>query len=228
MNLNREKNRLKVAIQQAKGIIFDMDGTILDSQDAHYRSWDRAVREGGFPHSKAEIFAQFGKTTEAITIALCPTADAPEVARISLLKEAYFHDDIPSLALFEGIPALFASIKQRGKRICIASSNDNRTIDAILRHVRLDSVVDGFTGLDDIVRGKPDPEMIVMSASKLGLAPKDCIVVGDTAYDVLAGNAASCFTVGVLTGTFTRDRLVAAGACAVIPAATDLLAIVKT
>jgi beta-phosphoglucomutase-like phosphatase (HAD superfamily) len=227
MNLNREKNRLKAAIQQAKGIIFDMDGTILDSQEAHYRSWDRATRECGFPHPKADILAQFGKTTEAITIALCPAADAHEITMISNAKETYFLDEIPALALFKGITTLFATIKQAGKRICIASSNGDLAIEKILRHFQLDRVVDGFTGLDDIARGKPDPEMIVKSAVKLGLVPKDCIVVGDTAYDVIAGNAAGAFTVGVLTGTFTRDRLIAAGAGAVVPAAADLLCMVK-
>jgi beta-phosphoglucomutase-like phosphatase (HAD superfamily) len=227
MNPGRDTTKLKAAIARAKGFVFDMDGTILDSQEAHYRSWDRATRESGFPHTRADIFTEFGKTTEAITIALCPGADAREIARIARLKESYFLEDIPALALFDGIPALFASINQLGKYICIASSNDNRTIESIMRHVKLDRIVYGFTGLDDVTRGKPDPEMIVKSATKIGLVPKDCIVVGDTAYDILAGNAAGSFTIGVLTGTFTRDRLLAAGAGAVLPAAADMRAFVK-
>ncbi|NMC06904.1 MAG: HAD family phosphatase [Candidatus Lokiarchaeota archaeon] len=218
---------LVAAIRAAKGFIFDMDGTILDSQEAHYRSWDRATRDHGFPHDRGEIFAEFGKTTEAITIALCPGAGTRDVASISRLKESLFFEDIPSLVLFGGITVLFATIKERGKRICIASSNDNRTIDAIIHHVKLHEVIDGFTGLDDITRGKPDPEMIVTSAAKLHLAPGDCVVVGDTPYDIMAGNAAGCFTIGVLTGTFSRDQLVTAGAGAVLPTAAGLLSLVK-
>ena len=123
---------------------------------------------------------------------MCPGAGAREVAGISRLKEAYFFDDIPSLALFDGIPALFATIKQQGKHICIASSNDNRTIDAIMRHVNLHDVVDGFTGLDDMARARFTSwiaERTSERTSVLALVdhPADALALGGASYQLADG-----------------------------------------
>jgi len=218
---------LKIAISTARGFIFDMDGTILDSHEAHYHAWDRVTRDYGFRYEKEEIVAQFGKTTAAIAAILCETSDPATIQEISNAKEGYFIDEIPSIQLFEGVVDVFAALKRLEKRICIASSNNNLAIEKIIEQFQMEQLVDGFIGLDDITRGKPDPEMIVKSAAKLDLDPGDCIVIGDTIYDMQAAVTAGVrHAIGVLTGTTMADSLKAAGASAVLQSVQQFLAIV--
>jgi beta-phosphoglucomutase len=230
--MNSKKSRIsiknmKVIVSTAQGFIFDMDGTILNSHEAHYNAWDRVTRDYGFHYEKEDIVAQFGKTTAAIATILCKNEDPTMIREISEAKEAYFIDEIPAIQLFDGVIDVFTALKVKNKLTCIASSNNNLAIEKIIKQFGLEQVVGGFIGLDDISRGKPDPEMIVKSAAKLGLDPATCIVIGDTIYDIQAGIAAStCFTIGVLTGTTTSVSLQSAGAGMVLQSVKEMLYLV--
>ncbi len=215
-------------LTSAAGVILDMDGTILDSYEAHYQAWNRILGEHGLHHTRGEIVAQFGKTTTTIAAILFKSDDKEFVARVTKRKAEYFIEQIPRMALFPGTRDFLTVLKARGKRTCIASSSSNAAIAKVIDGLGLSGLIDAFVGLDDIKNGKPDPEMILKSCDRLGLAPADCIVVGDTEYDVKAGNAAGCFTIAVLTGgNFTGAQLVAAGAGAILPAVGDLLPLMK-
>ncbi|HME55943.1 MAG TPA: HAD family phosphatase [Candidatus Lokiarchaeia archaeon] len=231
MNAKKPKHEsryLKTTLSDAQGFIFDMDGTILNSHEAHYRAWDHVTKDYGFSYEKEDIVAQFGKTTAAIATILCETDDLATIQEISKAKEAYFIDEIPSIQLFEGVTNVFTALKRAGKRICIASSNNNLAIEKIINQFQLEHLVDGFIGLDDIVRGKPDPEMIVKSAVKLDLDPGDCIVIGDSIYDIQASIAARArCAIGVLTGTTATESLKNAGAIAVLQSVKELINHIK-
>ncbi|MEX2684739.1 MAG: HAD family hydrolase [Candidatus Sigynarchaeota archaeon] len=214
-------------ISGAAGIILDMDGTILDSYDAHYRAWNRILGEHGLAYTRDEIVAQFGKTTTTIAGILFKTNDKEFIARVTKRKAGYFIEQIPHMALFPGTRDLLVELKARGMKTCIASSSSNIAIASVIDGLGLSGLVDAFVGLEDITNGKPDPEMIFKSCDRLGLTPASCIVVGDTEYDIKAGNAAGCFTIGVLTGNFTAERLAAAGAGAVVPSVASLFALIK-
>ncbi len=212
---------------RASGIILDMDGTILDSFDAHYRAWNRILGEHGFHYTRDEVIAQFGKPTTTIAGVLLKSDDNGLIARIAKRKAEYFIAEMPRMQLFPGTREVLTALKARGKKTCIASSSSNVAIARVIADLDLSGLIDAFVGLNDITNGKPDPEMIFKSCERIGLAPADCIVVGDTEYDIKAGNAAGCFTIGVLTGNYTADRLVVAGAGAILPAVADLLDLVK-
>nr|MDO8088072.1 HAD family phosphatase [Candidatus Sigynarchaeum springense] len=215
-------------LSSAAGVIMDMDGTILDSYEAHYKAWHRILGEHGLGYTRDEIVAQFGKTTTTIAGILFKTDDKEFIARVTKRKAGYFIEQIPRMNLFPGTRDVLAALKARGKKTCIASSSSNAAIASVIDGLGLSGLIDSFVGLDDIKNGKPDPEMIFKSCDRLGLAPARCIVVGDTEYDVKAGNAAGCFTIAVLTGeNFTGEQLVAAGAGAVVPSIADLLPLLK-
>ncbi len=229
LTLNDSKSRagLSNRLSRAAGIILDMDGTILDSYDAHYKAWNRILGEHGFHYTREEVIAQFGKPTTTIAGILLKSDDKDLIARVAKRKAEYFIGEIPQMQLFPGTREVLSALKARGKKTCIASSSSNVAIARVIAELDLSGLIDDFVGLGDITNGKPDPEMIFKSCERISLAPADCIVVGDTEYDIKAGNAAGCFTVGVLTGNFTADRLAAAGAGAVLPSVADLLPLVK-
>ncbi len=211
-------------LSKARGFIFDIDGTIMDSHEGHYHAWDRTTRAHGATYTKEQIVKHFGKTTAQIAIELLHLTDPAIIERVSREKASYFLEEIPSLKLFDGVPEVFTKVKTRGARLCLASSNERDVIEKIIADFDLGPLVDAFVSLDDITKGKPDPEMILKSAQKLHLDPRDCVMIGDTIYDILAGQRAGCgTTVAVLTGVFTREQLDPQKPSLIIPRVKDLL-----
>jgi HAD superfamily hydrolase (TIGR01509 family) len=194
-------------LNESLGYIFDVDGTLLDSHDGHYHAWDRTARNHGFEYTEDEIIRHFGKTTQQIAIELMHLEDPSEIAEASEEKDNYFLEEIPTLALFDGVHEVFEKLKEKGVCVCLASSNHNAVLEQIMDSFDLRALVDAYVGLSDITRGKPDPEMIFLSAERLGLDPGACVMVGDTPYDIQAGQSAGCYTVGVATGSFSEEQL---------------------
>jgi pyrophosphatase PpaX len=191
----------------AHGYIFDVDGTLLDSHDGHYHAWDKTARTHGFEYTEDEIVRHFGKTTQQIAIELMHLEDPDEIAAVSKEKDDNFLEEISALALFDGVREVFEKLKASGVLTCLASSNHNQVLEQIIDSFDLRALVDEYVGLSDITHGKPDPEMVLLSAERLGLDPGACVMVGDTPYDIQAGQSAGCYTVGVATGSFSEEQL---------------------
>jgi phosphoglycolate phosphatase len=211
-------------LKSVKGFIFDIDGTIMDSHDGHYHAWDRTTRAHGATYTKEQIVKHFGKTTAQIAIELLHLTDPTIIENVSREKASYFLEEIPSLKLFDGVIDVFKKVKKNGARLCLASSNEKNVIEKIIQDFKLGPLVDAFVSLDDITKGKPDPEMILKSAQKLALDPRECVMIGDTNYDIQAGQRAGCgTTVAVLTGVFTREQLETQKPSLILPHVKDLL-----
>ncbi len=209
---------------RAGGFIFDIDGTIIDSHEGHYHAWDRTTRAHGSAFTKEQIVNHFGKTTAQIAIELLKLTNPAVIESVSREKAGYFLEEIPHLKLFDGTIEVFKKVKKAGAKLCLASSNERNVIEKIIRDFNLGPLVDAFVSLDDIAKGKPDPEMILKSAQKLHLDPRDCVMIGDTIYDIQAGQRAGCgTTVAVLTGVFTREQLEPQKPSLILPQVKDLL-----
>lgn len=211
-------------LPKVKGYIFDIDGTIMDSHEGHYHAWDQTTRAHGATFTKEQIVKHFGKTTAQIAIELLKLTDPAIIESVSREKALYFLEEIPHLKLFDGVIEVFNKVKKAGASLCLASSNERNVIEKILDDFKLAPLVDAFVSLDDITKGKPDPEMILKSAQKLHLKPIECVMIGDTIYDIQAGQRAGCkATVAVLTGIFTREQLEPQKPTLILPHVKDLL-----
>ena len=186
-----------------KGLILDMDGTILDSKQFHIQAWMILLQKYNINLTESDVTAQFGKTTEEIAKNLFPSYLDP--IRVGNEKDDIFLTLIPNICPFSGVENLLTRLKQKGYSICIASSNPTKTIQAICEQCNL--VVDHCIGMEDVEHGKPAPDMILTAASRLGLPISDCIMVGDTTFDIQAAKAANCLSVGVLTGSQSLEVL---------------------
>jgi HAD superfamily hydrolase (TIGR01509 family) len=222
MTKKRQSGDLVLRLKNALGLILDMDGTLLDSFNAHVTAWERVLDDRGVNHTREEILAPFGKPTPVIASILFATDDQDLIQSITRSKARYFIEQIPSIELFPGTRAVLEALHAGEKKMCIASSSPNITIETTISELGLGSLIDAFVGLNDVTSSKPDPEMIFKSAARLHLDPADCIVIGDTIYDIQAGNAAGCFSIGVLTGNSTRGLMEQAGAGAVLDAFAKL------
>ncbi|MHA1891943.1 MAG: HAD family hydrolase [Promethearchaeota archaeon] len=215
---------IRKLLQGKSGYIFDIDGTLLDSHESHYNAWKRITEKYGFHYERKDIFKHFGKTTPKIARALLNNDDDKFISKVSEEKAAYFLEEIPASHLIPGAMEILDFLKNDWqKKICLASSNLNHVIEKVVDIFKMRKLIDAYTGLDDITRGKPHPEMIITSARKIAEPPENCVVIGDSIYDIQSGNAAGAFTVGVETGIFSRKQLEDAGAGAVFSSVGSLL-----
>jgi HAD superfamily hydrolase (TIGR01549 family) len=195
-------------------VIFDVDGTLVDSVDLHARAWREALAHFGVEVSYDEVRAQIGKGADQLLPALVPEDRLEEVAgpltafRGRLYREAY----LPQVVAFPAVRRLVARLRGDGKRIALASSAEEGELGHYTRVAAIEGLYDAATSADDADRTKPFPDVFKAVLGKLGSpAPEVCRVVGDTPYDATAAVRAGIVPVGVLCGGFPPELLRRAG-----------------
>ena len=207
-------------------IIFDVDGTLVDSVDLHAEAWQRAFAHFGHDFDVADLRGQIGKGGDQ----LMPVFLSPdEVERRGKEIEAYRGDLFKSeyLSRVRGFPevrTLFEALRARGYRIALASSAKAAELEAYKKAAAVEGLTDVETSSDDAERSKPYPDIFEAALDKLGLSPGEAVVVGDTPYDAEAARKAGIACVGVLCGGFAEADLRAAGAGRIFRDPADLLA----
>jgi beta-phosphoglucomutase len=189
-------------------VIFDMDGVLVDSYRAHFQSWARLYAEIGRPYSEAEFAADFGRTSrDILRRAFGPAITDVRIRQLDDRKEALFRDILrESFPPMEGAIALIDALTAYGFLLGIGSSgppaNIELTLDKLGRAASFSAVVTG----GDLTRGKPDPQVFLLAAERLGVPPTSCAVVEDAVHGIEAANRAGMTSIA-LTGTTTRERL---------------------
>lgn len=211
----------------ADAIIFDVDGTLLDSVDFHARSWQETFTKYGIDVTFEEVRAQIGKGADQLMPVFVPekilerAGDEIRGARAKHFTETY----LPRVRAFPRVRDLFLRLKDDGKRVVLASSASADEIEAYKKIAGITDLIESDTCSDDAERSKPYPDIFVAALGKLGDTDvSKVVVVGDTPYDAEAAGKAGLRTVGVLCGGFTASALRAAGCVALYRDPADLLA----
>lgn len=209
-----------------RAVIFDIDGTLLDSVDLHAKAWVEAFRHFGVETKEGEVRRQIGKGGDQLMpVFLSGEQVKQEGEKISsyrsdLFKRAYLDKVRP----FPGVRPLFERIRRAGLTIALASSGKKDEVEHYRKLLGINDLVDVATSSDDADRSKPHPDIFEAAIAKLdGIAPSDMIVVGDTPYDAEAARKAGLATIGVLCGGFPEADLSAAGCIAIYDGPQDLL-----
>jgi HAD superfamily hydrolase (TIGR01509 family) len=206
-----------------QGVIFDIDGTLVDSNDAHAESWVETFREFGrdVPFTKVRSLIGMGGDKllpECVGLADdSPEGKAMSKHRTDLFKREY----LPNLDPFPGTRDLLERLKADGYRLAIATSAKSDELTGLLRAAGALGIFDESTTKSDVENSKPDPDAIHSALGKLGLAPHEVVMVGDTPYDVEAANKAGVRAVALRCGGWKDADLAAAAAVYDDPA--DLL-----
>ena len=207
-------------------VIFDVDGTLVDSVDAHAESWQRVLAEFGHDVPVASTRAQIGKGgDELMKEFLSPDemeqhGEAINKRRSELFKADYLEKVQP----FPGVRALFERLLAEGHKVALGSSGN---ADEVAHYKALLGIGDlGLvqTTSEDAERSKPHPDIFKAALDKLGVAAGQAVAVGDTPYDAIAAVQAGMGAVGVLCGGFPAGDLRAAGCVALFDGPADLLA----
>jgi beta-phosphoglucomutase len=192
----------------APAVIFDMDGVLIDSYDAHFAGWKAMYRELGLDYSEEDFAADFGRTSRDILFRRF--GDQLNDARIHELderKEALFRDSLRAhFTAMDGATELIDSLADAGVRIGIGSSAPPENIELCLeklgRRKKIAAIVTG----KDVTRGKPDPQVFQLAAERLEADPARCAVVEDAVHGIEAANRAGMKSIA-LVGTATRVQL---------------------
>ncbi len=210
-----------------QAVIFDVDGTLIDSVDLHAHSWQEAFREYGRDIPFDDIRSQIGKGGDQLMPEFLSEAEIEafgeelEKRRGVILKERY----LPKVEAFPGVRALFEQLRADGVRIVLATSAKDDELETYKEVADIEDLIDEQTTSDDAESSKPHPDIFLAALEKLGNPdPQDVIVVGDTPYDAEAASQAGLRMIGMLCGGFSEDSLWDAGCVAVYRDPADLLA----
>lgn len=201
-----------------KAVLFDVDGTLIDTVDLHARAWVETFQHFGVDTTFEDMRLQIGKGGDQLLQGLLPPAmiEAREHEIQEFRTALYKREYLSQARAFPGVRALFEQIRARGQRIVLASSGKADEVEAYKEIAGIADLIDDATSSDDAERSKPFPDIFQAAFSKLGLAsPSEAMVVGDTPYDAEAARQAGLATVGVLCGGFAQEALGAAGCVAV-------------
>jgi HAD superfamily hydrolase (TIGR01549 family) len=202
------------------GMIFDVDGTLVDTNSAHVEAWHRAFRRLDFDVPAKRIEMEIGKGGDK----LVPSVLGDEVeARLGDSLRKAQKEEFFAIArqqhfrVFPGVVEIFAALQSRGIRTALATSSDDKQLEATLDSAGLDltQLADVVVTKSDAGASKPDPDLVEAAIKELGLSPAECAMVGDTVYDAQATRSAGAAFLGVLSGGTPAADLLEAGAVAV-------------
>ena len=207
-------------------VIFDIDGTLVDSVDLHAEAWQVALERFGKKVSFAEVRRQIGKGGDQLMPVFLSAREMEkfgeelEQYRSKLFKKEY----LPRVTAFPGVRQLFERIRQDQKRIALASSAKEDELKTYKTIAGIDDLIEAETSSDDAERSKPYPDIFEAALEELGdVAPDKILVIGDTPYDAQAAGKANLRTVGVLCGGWDEEELRQAGCIAIYRDPVDLL-----
>lgn len=202
------------------GVIFDMDGVLIDSADAHYRSWRDLGAENGRTITRAEFDATFGMHNTDIIPQLFGPVDDDCRAALADRKEAIYRDIIrDDPPLVAGAAALICGLHESDVALAIGSSGPLANIRLVLEALGVADLIPVIVSGDDVTRGKPDPQVFTLACARLGLPAGRCVVVEDAPQGVAAGKAAGASVIAI-TMYHPADRL--AGADRIVTRLADL------
>lgn len=196
-----------------QAVIFDVDGVLVDSYDAHYQSWLLACRERGLEMTQDQFVATFGRTSREIIVELWgdkfTTPDV--VAQLDNRKEEFFRDilraDFPGM---DGAEELIDDLHRAGFRLALGSSGPPDNVNLVMEQLQRRSAFQGVVTAVDVQRGKPDPQVFLLSAERVGVAPQRCVVLEDAPVGVAAAHAAGMKCIAIASTGRVRESLQAA------------------
>lgn len=209
-----------------EAVIFDIDGTLIDSVDLHARAWVEAFAHFGYHVPFEQVRPQIGKGGDQLMPAFISVEVLRQIGheleqyRSDLFKRTY----LPHVKSFPEVRDLLLKIRENDQRVALASSGKKDEVKEYKRIAQITDLVDVETSADDAERSKPASDIFRVVLAKLSpLLPSHVLVVGDTPYDAEAAYKVHLKTVGLLSGGTPLDRLRAAGCIAVFQSPADLL-----
>ena len=211
-------------MKQIRGVILDVDGTLVDSNDAHARAWVEALAEHGVDVEFEKVRRLIGMGGDKLLPEVSGISEeTPEGERISkrrgeIFKERY----LPKLKAFPSTRELLEKMRDEGLKLVVASSAKEDELNPLLKIAGADDLIEKKTSSDDAENSKPDPDIVKAALDSSGLAPGEVVMLGDTPYDIESASRAGVRVIAVRSGGWEDADL--SGAVAIYDGPADLLA----
>jgi HAD superfamily hydrolase (TIGR01509 family) len=192
-----------------RGVLLDIDGTLVVSNDTHARAWSDALAEFGHPVPFQRIRPLIGMGGDKLLPKVTGIdADSSEGKKISDRRGEIFDDEfLPHLQPCRGSHALLAELARRGFRMAAASSAKKDELKKLLEICGADDHVEAATSSDDADNSKPDPDIVLAALKRLKLAPEEAVLIGDTPYDVESARRAGIAVIAFRCGGWDDSHL---------------------
>ena len=219
---------MEIMVKKYDAILFDLDGTLLDSLEDMKDSVNHVMREFGFPEHTTEGIRTFvGNGIRRLIERSVPEDTDPRTCEAALkVYRSYYNDHcMIKTKPYDGVPELLAALKKEGFAMAIVSNKNEEAVEEMREHYFGDLVPLAF-GQSDAVPKKPDPSMVYAAADRLGIPKERCIYVGDSEVDIETAKNAGIDCITCLWGFREKEFLLAEGARVLAEAAEDILRVV--
>lgn len=208
---------------RAAAVLFDVDGTLVDSNYLHVCAWVRAFTDAGFEVESSKIHRSIGMDGATLLDVLAPSADDDARLRLKEGHSAHYRECANLLKPLPGARELLREVAARGLQVVLATSAPEDELSILRRVLDCDDVVDETTSSQDVETAKPEPDIVRVALHRAGVTAGQAVFVGDAVWDIEACMRAEVASIGLLSGGVSRDELTAAGATAVFDNPRDLL-----
>lgn len=209
-----------------RAAIFDLDGTLVDSNELHVRAWEETFRHFGKEIPIERLREQIGKggdqyLPEFLTeMEIREFGDQADEYRGRIFKTKY----LPEVRPFPKVKELFERVRSDGRKIALASSGKEEEVDHYQKLLGIADLVDSRTTADQVAHSKPKADVFIAALRTIGsVPPAEAIAIGDTPYDIQAAKKIDLPVIGLLCGGFSEEALRDEGACAIFQNPADLL-----
>jgi beta-phosphoglucomutase len=183
-------------------VIFDVDGVLVDSYDAHFESWSRMAAEVGRELTLPQFATTFGRTSREIIEHHWGqgTLSDAEIRAFDDRKEALYREIVrDAFPAMDGARELIAALHNAGVPVGVGSSGPPENVALAIAQLGVESAISARVTGRDVTRGKPDPQVFLLAAERLGVAPAHCVVIEDAPAGIAAANAARMYSIALLS-----------------------------
>ncbi|QGJ69465.1 Phosphorylated carbohydrates phosphatase [Planctomycetales bacterium 10988] len=195
------------------GVIFDMDGVLVDSYDAHLKCWQRLAEEIDQPLTQREFELYFGRTAREMIRELWgqDSLTDEEITKLEARKESFYHEmleeEFPEMP---GAKTLIENLQKEGFKIAVGSSGPPENVNIIIEQMSLAPFLNGAINGNMVEKGKPDPAIFLKAAEAMQIDPSHCLVIEDAPPGIEAAHAAGMTCIGIASTGRTVEELQAA------------------
>ena len=223
---SQSTSRQEPAASEWPALLFDLDGTLIDSNYQHVAAWSEALRSAQIVIPLWKIHRRIGMSGKSFLKELLRELPKrktnPDLDQLENRHDSIFRRSIPRLCTLPGANQLLKHLARHHVRIAIATTGGQAQTKLLLKHLDLPRTVEIVTG-DDVEKAKPSPDIFVAAAQRLHMTLDNCIVVGDSVWDMLAAGRKSALGVGLQSGGYGVEDLERAGAFRVYSDPADML-----
>jgi beta-phosphoglucomutase len=187
--------------QTKRAALWDVDGTLIDSRQYHWLSWRGALAEEGFNVTPEQFAASFGRRNDEILRGYFPSYGPEEITRVGEAKEVTYRRLVRErgIDLLPGVRRWLERLREEGWQQAVASSAPRANLEVIVEALGLEGYFAAVASAEDVTEGKPDPQVFLVAAARLGVEPAACVVVEDAPAGTEAARRAGMRCVGVLS-----------------------------